>query len=86
MNKAFDDGWHAIWLCLSYVGRATVYPVSSGEVCFRYLFFFRISLHGLRTFTFGLTLVVGICHRHWCLFGGLVGGIYRLYNYISNCY
>lgn len=26
-------------LFLSYVGRATVYPVSSGEVCFLYLFF-----------------------------------------------
>lgn len=54
MNKAFDDGWHAIWLFLSCVGRTAVYPVSSGEVCFLYLFFFGYHCTGCAHLHLGL--------------------------------
>lgn len=58
MNKAFDDGMRYGVVYRMWVGEP-VYPVSCGGF-FSYLFFFRISLHRLRTFTFGLALVVGI--------------------------
>lgn len=77
MNKAFDDGMRYGVVYRMWV-RETVYPVSCGGVFFL-LVFFRISLHRLRTFTFGLALVVGNWHRHRCLFRDL-GGIYRFHS------